>query len=100
MLPSLSLVERVVSPPGQEDHQALILLAVIHRTMVMAVPRMVMVMLVRSSTTPNLQANPVSRPKKRNRNPLLIKAFENITEAVLLGLVRLVAGSQKKDYSY
>ena len=87
----LSLVERVVSPPGQEDHQALLLPAVIRPTMVMAVPITVMVTLPRNSITTNRQANPVSRPKSRNRNqnPLPIRGFRNISEAVILGMVRL-----------
>ena len=83
MLPSLSLVERVVSPPGQEDHQTLIPPAVIR-------PIMVMVTLPRNSTTTNHQANPVSQPKSRNRNqnPLPIRGFRNISEADIL-MVRL-----------
>jgi hypothetical protein len=91
LLPSLSLVERVVSPPGQEDHQTLIPPVVIRPIMVMAVPLTVMVTPPRSRTTTNRQANPVSRPKSRNlnQNPLPIRGFRNISEADIFGMIRL-----------
>jgi hypothetical protein len=89
----LSLVERVVSPPGQEDHKALIPPAVIR-------PIMVMVTLPRNSTTTNRQANPVSRPKSRNlnQNPLRIRGFRNISEADIR-MVRLLNFPHKNDRS-
>ena len=102
MLPSLSLVERVVSPPGQEDHQTLIPPAVIRPIMVMAVPLTVMVTPPRSRTTTNRQANPVSQPKSRNRNqsPLPIRGFRNTSEAAILGMVRLSTFRRKKLFLY
>ena len=102
MLPSLSLVERVVSPPGQEDHQTLIPPAVIRPIMVKAVPLTVMVTPPRSRTTTNRQANPVSRPKSRNLNqsPLPIRGFRNISEAVILGMIRLATLSPRTLFLY
>ena len=95
LLPSLSLVERVVSPPGQEDHQTLIPPAVIRLITVMVTPP-------RNRTTTNRQANPLSRPKSRNRNqsPLPIRGFRNISEAVILGMFRLSFLSPRTRFLY